>query len=171
MNSSDTQTRRDLDSLVAAFTRTRETLIEAASAVPAELRDVAFVGHWDLSDVIAHTVGWDYTNVEALPDFAAGRLPAFFERYDADWAACNAELVARHRVEDWDALMRSLREAQRAFVAALGAVTDADLDNAVAWNGRKVSLRGMMRAISRDEAEHVRQIRAFLADRQRTGSG
>ena len=110
--------------------------------MPAELRDTPFVGHWDLKDVIAHTVGWDYTNVEALPDFAAGRLPAFFERYDPDWAACNAELVARYRLEDWDALMRSLGEAQRAFVAALGAVTDADLDNAVAWNGRKVSLRG-----------------------------
>ncbi len=171
MNSQDTRTRKDLDSLIAEYNRTRKALIEAASSVPAQLRDLPFVGHWDLKDVLAHTVGWDCTNVAALPDFAAGRLPAFFARYDADWAACNAELVSRYRLEDWDALMRSLRESQRAFVAALDAVSDTDLDNAVLWNARRVSLRGMMRAIARDEAEHVRQIQAFLADRRRLGSG
>jgi hypothetical protein len=163
--STNTETRKDLDSLIVEFNRTRDALIEAASAVPAELRDVAFVGHWDLKDVIAHTVGWDYTNVEALPDFAAGRLPAFFARYDADWASCNADLVSRYRVEDWGALMRSLREAQWLFVEALAGVSDADLDNVVPWEGRRVSLRGMLRAISRDEAEHVRQIEAFLRER------
>ncbi|HWC30857.1 MAG TPA: DinB family protein, partial [Dehalococcoidia bacterium] len=112
--------------------------------------------------VIAHTVGWDYTNVEAIPDFAAGRLPAFFARYDADWGSINAELVARYRVEDWDALMQTLRDAQAAFVAALSDLNDTDLDRRASWNGRRVSLRGMLRAISRDEAEHVRQIEAFL---------
>jgi hypothetical protein len=161
----DKQTRGDLHELIAAFNATRAALIEAAATVPAELRDVAFVGSWDLKDVIAHTIGWDYTNVEALPDFAAGRLPAFFERYDTDWAAINAQLVSRYRVENWDALIRSLREAQQAFVAALSALSDGGLDNAVAWKGRRVSLRGMLHAISRDEAEHVRQIEAFMAER------
>jgi hypothetical protein len=165
MNRPDTRTRRDLEGLLAAFNATREALIEAASSVPAKLRDVAFVGSWDLKDVIAHTIGWDYTNVEALPDFVAGRLPAFFERYNKDWASINAELVARCRVEDWDALLHSLREAQQAFVAALGALSDASLDDAVAWKGRRVSLRGMLRVISRDEAEHVRQIEAFVSER------
>jgi hypothetical protein len=165
MTSRETETRRDLEALIAEFNATREALIEAASAVPAGLRDTPFVGHWDLKDVIAHTVGWDHTNVEALPDFAAGRLPAFFAAYDPDWASINAALVARYRVEDWQALMASLVQAQRRFVEALSAVSDADLDNAVPWEGRRVSLRGMLRAISRDEAEHVDQIRRFLARR------
>jgi len=171
MTSFNTQTRRDLDALIVDFNETRAALIEVAQSVPSELRDVALVGHWDVKDVMAHTVGWDYANVEALPDFAAGRLPAFFARYDADWASCNADLVARYRSEDWDALVRSLRGAQASFVNALSAVSDADLDNVVPWKGRRVSLRGMLRAIARDEAEHVRQIEAFLADRQRMRSG
>ncbi|HWC30619.1 MAG TPA: DinB family protein [Dehalococcoidia bacterium] len=154
--------RADLDSLIDEFNATRASLIAAATAVPPERRDVPFVGHWDLQDVIAHTVGWDYTNVEAIPDFAAGRLPAFFARYDADWGSINAELVACYRVEDWDALMQTLRDAQAAFVAALSDLNDTDLDRRASWNGRQVSLRGMLRAISRDEAEHVRQIEAFL---------
>jgi hypothetical protein len=162
MTFSDTRTRKDLDALIDAFNATRKALVAAVESVPPELRDVPFVGDWDVRDVIAHTIGWDYTNVAALPDFAAGRLPAFFDRYDPDWAAVNADLVARYRLDDWGALMRSLREAQRAFVEALAAFSDANLDNAVSWNGRRVSLRGMLRAISRDEAEHVRQIQAFV---------
>jgi hypothetical protein len=163
--SSNTQTRRDLDALAAEFNRTRAALIEAVESVPAGLQDRPFVGRWDLKDVVAHTIGWDYTNVEALPDFADGRLPAFFDRYDPDWAGVNAELVARYRVEDWRALIRSLHDAQIAFGEALSGLRDADLDNAVPWRGRRVSLRGMLRAISRDEAEHVRQVRAFVAQR------
>jgi hypothetical protein len=57
--------------------------------------------------------------------------------------------------------MTSLSEARRAFVEALSGLSDADLDNAVAWRARRVSLRSMMRAAVRDEAEHVRQIEAF----------
>ena len=165
MTSSDTRARKDLDALIVEFNSTREALVAAVESVPPELRDAPFVGEWDVKDVVAHTVGWDRTNVAALPDFAAGRLPAFFDRYDPDWATVNADLVAGYRLDDWGALIRSLREAQRAFVEALSAFSDAALDNAVSWNGRRVSLRGMLRAISRDEAEHVRQIAAFLTER------
>ncbi|HLG12247.1 MAG TPA: hypothetical protein VI876_10865, partial [Dehalococcoidia bacterium] len=70
MISFNTQTRRDLDALIVDFNETRAALIEVAQSVPSELRDVALVGHWDVKDVMAHTVGWDYANVEALPDFA-----------------------------------------------------------------------------------------------------
>jgi hypothetical protein len=164
MTSSDTRIRRDLDGLIADFTATRASLIAAVESVPCELRAIPFVGAWDVRDVIAHTVGWDRTNVAALPDLAAGRLPAFFDRYDADWASINADLVARYRLEDWDALVGSLREAGPAFVKALSAYDDAALDNVVLWNDRRVSLRGMLRAIPRDEADHVRQIEAFLKE-------
>jgi hypothetical protein len=163
MAGSKSSERKDLDQLVAEFLATRESLMAAAEGLPQDRRDLPFTGTWDIKDVIAHTIGWDYTNLEALPDFAAGRLPAFFARYDRDWATINAELVERYRVEDWTALMASLRGSGAAFVEALSGLSDTDLDNAVAWNGRQVSLRSMMRAAVRDEAEHVRQIQAFLS--------
>jgi DinB superfamily len=157
----NTRTQVEIDALIAEFDRVRALLVEAASAVPPRLRDEPFVGEWDLKNVLAHTVGWDYTNIEALPDFRAGRLPAFFSRFDADWAAINDDLVARYRLEDFDALLASVRDSQRAFSDAMRAL-DADLDVVGFWGERRISLRGMMRAVSKDESEHVAQIRSFI---------
>jgi hypothetical protein len=165
MSALNAGTQVELEALISEFDRVRGELLDAVISVPRELRDEAFVGTWDVKDVMAHTVGWDYTNIEALPDFRAGRLPAFFARYDADWAAINAELVARYRLEEWDALLASLRESQRAFVDAMRGLSDADLDNVALWGKRRITLRGMMRAVSRDESEHVAQVCAFLSER------
>jgi len=164
---SNTKTQVELEALISEFNRVRAELIEAASAVPPELRDDPFIGDWDLKGVVAHTVGWDYTNVTALPDFRDGRLPAFFARYDSDWAAINADLVARYRIEDWEALLVSLRDSQRAFVSAIRTLSDSDLDNVALWGERRITLRGMMRAVSKDESQHVAQIRAFIAESAR----
>jgi hypothetical protein len=163
MTSSNTDTKLQIESLLEQFSRARAALIAAASSVPPALRDQPFVGAWDVKDVIAHTIGWDYTNIEALPDFRAGRLPAFFARYDEDWAAINAALIARYRVEDWAALIAALRQSGALFVQAMRGLTDADLDTAASWGKRRVSLRGMIRAVSRDESQHVTQVRDFVA--------
>lgn len=165
MTSLKTESRTDLEALIAEFDRVRDEFVSAVALVPPELRDVPFVGVWDVRDVIAHTVGWDYTNIEALPDFRAGRLPAFFARYDADWAAINAALVARYRFDDWDALLASLRTSQRAFTDAMRSLTGDELDTTASWGKRRISLRGMMHAVSRDESQHVAQVRAFLSER------
>ena len=167
----NTDTKLQIESLLAEFNRVRDALIAAVSSVPPALRDDPFVGAWDVTDVIAHTVGWDYTNVEALPDFRTGRLPAFFARYDPDWAAINAALIARYRVEDWDALIAALRQSGALFVQAMRGLTDADLDTTASWGKRHVSLGGMMRAVSRDESQHVTQVLEFVASRQRMRNG
>jgi hypothetical protein len=166
MTSLNRRTRVESETLLAEFNRVRQQLIDAASAVSPQLRNEPFVGEWDLKDVLAHTVGWDYTNIEALPDFRAGRLPAFFNRFDADWAAINADLVARYRSENWDALLASLAESQRAFTDAIRALSDTQLDNVAMWGKHRITLRGMMRAVSKDESEHVAQIRTFISERQ-----
>jgi DinB superfamily len=155
----------EIEALLADFNRVREQLVDAASAVPPRLRNTPFVGIWDLFDVVAHTVGWDYTNIEALPDFAAGRLPAFFAQYDADWASVNAGLVARYRLQDWDDQLASVVDSQKAFDAAMRGLSAGDLDNIAIWGKRRISLRGMMRAVSRDESQHVAQIQTLIAER------
>jgi hypothetical protein len=167
MTSSNTRTQVELQALIAEFDRVRAELIDAVLSVPPERRNEPFVGTWDVKDVIAHTVGWDYTNIEALPDFRGGRLPAFFARYDTDWAAINADLVARYRLENWEALIASLRESQAALTDAMRTLGDTDLDNVALWGKRRITLRGMMRAVSRDESEHVAQIRALVSEHAR----
>ncbi len=164
MTSSNQETQVELEGLIAEFNRVRDALVDAVSSLPASLRDEPFVGSWDVRDVVAHTVGWDYTNVEALPDFRAGRLPAFFADYDSDWAAINASLIERYRLEDWEALMASMTASRRAFVDAMRRLDDSDLDNVALWCKRRITLRSMMRAVSSDESEHVRQVRTFRAE-------
>jgi hypothetical protein len=86
---------------LARLAAVREALVEAANRVPPERRREPFLGGWDLVDLIAHLIGWDRTNLEAIDDFLAGHLPAFYDTYDPGWASFNATLVARHRREDW----------------------------------------------------------------------
>ena len=72
----------DAPDLIDAFVRVREMLLREADAVPAELRQTPFVGHWNLMDVLAHLVGWDYTNVNAIEELKAGTTPSFYRHYD-----------------------------------------------------------------------------------------
>jgi hypothetical protein len=151
--------------LIDSLARVRGELVEASSSLSAAQRDVAFAGTWDARDLLAHLIGWDYTNLYAVQDFRRGRLPNFYARYDPQWAAYNAELVARHRQEDWDALLASLRRSQAAVFDALRGLPDDDLtsDFGVRWQGRRVTIAGLLRAALRDEREHLAQIRQMAA--------
>ena len=130
--------------------------------MPAERRDEPFIGVWDLKDLLAHLVGWDRTNLEALHDFLAGRRPAFYDRYDPGWSAYNAELVARNRLEDFEALLESLAASQHDVVAALRTLSDADRtrERGAGRTGRPLTVAGLLRAAIHDE--HLRQIEAFI---------
>ena len=132
--------------------------------MPAERRDEACVGVWDLKDLLAHLVGWDRTNLDALHDFVAGRRPAFYGRYNPGWIAYNAELVARYRLDDFNALLDSLAASQRDVVDALCALSDTDLtrERAIGRTGRPLTIAGLLRAAIHDEQEHLRQIEAFI---------
>src|SRR5690606_38655529 len=83
------------DDLIDAFLRGREDLLGAAERIAAPERRTPFVGHWSVMDVLAHLVGWDYTNVEAIEATRAGRLPAFYRHYDPGWAGYNQALIER----------------------------------------------------------------------------
>jgi len=148
---------------IARLAAVRGALLEAADGVAPERRREPFLGAWDLMDLLAHLIGWDRTNVEAIDDFLAGRLPAFYDAYDPGWASFNAALVARHRPEGWEALLAALRQSQAAFEARLRALPAAEIDRdrGIVWRGRKVTIGGLLRAALRDEAEHLEQVRRF----------
>ena len=73
-------------------------------------------------------------------------------------------MIERYRLEDWEALMASMTASGRAFVDAMRRLDDSDLDNVALWSKRRITLRSMMRAVSSDESEHVRQVRTFRAE-------
>jgi hypothetical protein len=154
----------DRDSLIDAFVRRRALLLVAAEGVPPERRTTLFVGHWNLLDLLAHLVGWDYTNVKAIEELKAGRIPDFYRHYDPGWAAYNQQLIERYGADDWEVLREGLRQSQAAVVAALGRLTAEEMTRTLSGAGRRrpVSIAGILRAALGDEREHLRQIRAFV---------
>ena len=163
----------DTADLVDGFVRMRGALVREADAVPPALRTTPFVGHWNLMDLLAHLVGWDYTNVNAIEELKAGTIPAFYAHYDPGWVSYNQQLIDRYGAEAWDELRGSLRQSQEAVVGMLRLLTPEELTRALSDAGRwrrPVSIAGIVRAAIRDEREHLQQIRAFVGSRG-MGSG
>ena len=50
------------DALIANLVEARKNILNAASALPARQRDEIFLGSWSVKDLLAHLIGWDYTN-------------------------------------------------------------------------------------------------------------
>ena len=152
------------DSLADSFIRMRDLLLIAADSVPPDARETPFVGHWHLMDLLAHLVGWDYTNLRAIEDLRAGRVPDFYRHYDPGWAAYNQQLIDRYGAGDWDALRQSLERSQEAVGAAMRSLSGEDVKKELSRPGRRrlVSIAGILRAAIADEREHLAQIRAFL---------
>jgi len=158
--------------LVNAFEGTREALLREADAIPPELRTTPFVGHWNLMDLLAHLVGWDYTNIEAIEQLGAGLTPTFYSHYDPGWAAYNQQLIDRYGGDDWQALRDALVLSQGAVVAKLRLLPATEMAREHRDPGRRrpMTVAGILRAAIRDEREHLVQVRAF-GDSQRMGRG
>ena len=59
------------DELLFGLKAVRESILNEALALPAEARDRVFLGTWSVMDLLAHLAGWDFTNLQAVPDPAA----------------------------------------------------------------------------------------------------
>jgi hypothetical protein len=112
---------------------------------------------------MAHVIGWDYTNVEAIAEFRAGTLPAFYSHYEPTWATYNARLVETFGSKSWEELVEKVALSQAAVLGVLGSLSVEELTAGdVSWRGRPISIVTVLRAAVRDEQEHTEQIRAFV---------
>ncbi|HLF70713.1 MAG TPA: DinB family protein [Dehalococcoidia bacterium] len=157
-----------MNEAIQALIDVRSRLLAACDLVPPEHHTEPFIGAWDLHDLLAHLAGWDYIDVAAIADLVAGRRPAFYDDYDADWAKINARLVQTYRQERWLDAVDAARMSQELLVAALTALPDGELDRdrGVRWNGHQLTIARILRATVRDEAAHVHQIEAFALTRR-----
>jgi hypothetical protein len=157
-------TTGDPTDLIDAFEAQRALLLEALRAVPPALRKKPFVGKWSLHEVVAHLIGWDKTNVSTVDSILAGQLPGFYERFEPNWESYNDELVAANDNDDWEALMAALEASQAAAIAKMRSVPADELTRpGPVWRKRQVTIAGVIRAATRDEHEHLGQVRGLLA--------
>jgi uncharacterized damage-inducible protein DinB len=157
-------TTSDPRDLIDAFEEQRRLLLDSIRAVPPEMRKEPFVGKWSLHEVVAHLIGWDRTNVSTVDSILAGQLPAFYERFEPNWESFNDDLVAQNDNEDWDELMTALEASQAAALARLRALPPEALTRpGPVWRTRQVTIAGVIRSATRDEHEHLGQVRGLLA--------
>ena len=143
----------------------RRAVLAAAAAVPLEATDTVFLGEWSVKDIIAHIIGWDYANIEAVRAVLAGELPAFYAHRDRDWRTFNAGLVGRYRPEEHEAGLRAAQLSHQALCDLVESIPAAEFaqDHGVRYRGYKVTIARLLAADSKDCHLHAQQIRDFLS--------
>jgi hypothetical protein len=148
----DSQARKD--DIIWALREARKKILKVARALPSEKQD---------EDLLAHLVGWDYTNIAATKSILAGELPEFYSRHDRDWASYNASLVEKYRIEDYAELLHSVEASNRALVGLLATVPadEFEKDRGLRHEHTRVTIARLLQAEAEDEEEHYRQIKEF----------
>jgi hypothetical protein len=123
------------------------------------------MGEWSAKDLIAHLIGWDFTNLAAVQEILDGRYPGFFQYYDKDWRSYNARLVEEYKVEPFSALLVEVEDSHHQLVSFLEASPAEQVVGGKARNitGRTISIRSLLRYEGRDEIDHASQVRAFTS--------
>jgi len=152
--------------LISNLTETRAAILHEASQLFPTAQDTIFLGVWSVKDLIAHLAGWDFTNLAAVRDVQAGKLPEFYTRYDKDWKTYNAELVAKYKRDDFEELLALVRDSHRQLIAYLETIPAEAFDKDFgvrSGRGTRVTVARLLEAEWKDEQMHLEQVRVFLA--------
>ena len=149
--------------LITGIVEVRRHIIEMARRLPVEAQAEIFLGTWDVKDLLAHMIGWDEANRQAIDEILEGSLPSFYEQAGGGWSSYNAILVQRHRKENLVELLQDLEESQRSLLRRLDAVEaqELDRDRGIRYKGWKVTITRLLKAELHDEQEHLSQLQAF----------
>jgi hypothetical protein len=150
--------------LISNFNDTRSSILEAAASIPDDSVDEAFVGSWGILELLGHLRGWDLTNIQAAKDILSSKVPGFYAESDKDWASYNTKLVSRHRQADLESMIASVHSSHSDLVALLNQLDAKDIfgDHGVRRGSYKVTIARLIEAETKDEVEHLDQIRRFL---------
>lgn len=141
----------------------RRNIINVASSLLPEKQEEVFLGVWSIKDLLAHLVGWDFANIEAMHAIRAGQLPGFYAHHDPDWRTFNSQLVAQFRQDDFRAMLSSVADSHQQLVALLETIPahEFDKDYGVRFKGYKVTITRTVQAEAKDEEKHFAQIQEF----------
>jgi hypothetical protein len=151
--------------LIEALVSARRSILDEVASLPFERLDEVFLGVWSVKDLLAHLVGWDHTNLQAVQEIVAGEPPAFFRNYDKDWQSYNARLVQEYKTEPFDVLLAEITDSHQFLVGYLASLPAKMLVEGKVRNekGRTITIRNLLRVEASDERIHAEQIKAFIS--------
>lgn len=157
-------TNKKQTKLLGDLASSRQQILDLVTQIPPDQQNVPFLGKWCVKDLLAHMIGWDVTNQEAVQEILSGQRPHFFQHYDKDWQSYNDRLVAAYRKEPFEALLADAASSHERLLDFLRALPpEAILEGKYKGEtGRTVTIRNLLRAEAADEMKHVAQVRAFL---------
>lgn len=143
--------------------RARAAILEAVNSLPADQRRQPFLGIWSSYELVAHLIGWDYANIQAIDDILDDRLPHFYAHRDRDWQTYNAHLVREYSEESWEELMAAADESHQRLMAVVRSLPAEELyrDRGIRFRGYKVMIGRLLEADVKDCMTHAAQVQVF----------
>lgn len=156
------------DQILSNLVETRQNILVEASRLSDEQRDQVFLGIWSVNDLLAHLIGWDYTNLDAVKSVLAGKLPSFYNHRDHDWQTYNAMLVKKHKKDSFKELLTTLKNSRGKLIEFLQTIPPEQFnkDFDVRFRGYKVTVQRLLEAERKDEQTHLQQITGFFKETQ-----
>ena len=150
--------------LITDLISARQSIFAEILSLPEERLDEPCTGRWCAKDLLAHLIGWDYTNLQAVQEILAGQRPTFFRYYDQDWQSYNAHLVATYRKEPFQELRKDAETSHTRLVAFLQSLSAEEVVNRKSppEQGRAVTIRNLLKSEASDERKHAEQLHAFF---------
>jgi hypothetical protein len=151
--------------IIVGLTEVRQHILDAISDLPSEKQDEIFLGTWSIKDLLAHLIGWDFTNIEAVTDIRAGQPPRVFQHWDPEWAAYNAELVRKYKHDNFSELLASVQESHAALIEFVRTVPAEDIEQDYGIRsprGRNITVAWFLGFEIEDEGRHYQQIQEWL---------
>jgi len=153
--------------LLDSLQQVRGEILQAARRFRPGEESIPFVGVWSLLDLLAHLAGWDVANRQAAQEVLGGMIPSFYQHQGKDWASYNALLVSEYGQDTLAEMLAVVEGTQRELIATLETLPAKDLfaDHGVRVGSYRVIISRLLEAERKDETRHLRQIVAFLDER------
>ena len=154
------------EQILGGLIEARQHILRSVKAISNKERDRTFLGIWSIKDLLAHLVGWDHTNVEAIKAVMAGSLPSFYAHHDHDWRKYNSTLVAKYKRDSFRELLGLLNTSHRELIEFLKTIPAEvfNKDFGVRFRGYKVTIQRLLEAEAKDERIHHKQITDFFKE-------
>lgn len=154
------------EQILTKWLQTRQSILAEASRLSEKQRDQVFLGIWSIKDLLAHLIGWDRTNRDAVKSVLEGQLPAFYNHHDRDWRTYNAMLVREYKRDSFKELLTLLKQSQEQLLEFLNTIPPETFnkDFGVRFRGYKVTVQRLLEAETEDEQTHLQQIIGFFGE-------
>jgi hypothetical protein len=149
--------------LLDGLEQARNSILAEAGALLPQRQSEVFLGAWSAYDLVAHLIGWDFSNIQAAKDILDNQLPQFYAHHDRDWRTYNASLVQEFGKTNWDDLLVAVTDSHSQLMAFLQTIPAGEFDNdrGLRFRGWKVTIARLLEAEADDETTHAAQVAAF----------